>query len=381
MKNANLYAKIVIIAALVGAAGLGVFYTLKSGALSNLSKGKPVAVENNTENKQPTASPAGNAPMLDRAIQPVSEFSSSELVSPDGEWYFAGQKYFGEEPFSRDQDWRLEFVNLKGGGNRYVYEDWFERPEDGVYYDRDRSIHPLGWSADGNSVYYANVQPLSKIVPGLPEQLLGYWAPAVDAVRFNLGNSDFTYSNFNSVSPIESNGKGYLLDLLSKEDRALWFEPAQVYPPCGKMDICENASAPGRLIYFDPSNNKEIETVTEWPVGFKGTVISASLDRDSKVKRVAYVVHEDGKSDQAYLFEDDSKTKTTEKMDLAPYAKEMAKNGIQTPYRLVVEKTAMDLPGGMFLVVVGKNEKVMYFRFDKFSDKWTVEYDNNGIIL
>jgi hypothetical protein len=67
-------------------------------------------------------------------------------------------------------------------------------------------------------------------------------------------------------------------------------------------------------------------------------------------------------------------------LDLKPYINTILKNGISEPYKLIVEKTAMDLPGGLFLIVIGSNNEIMFTRFNDFGKGYLPSFSKNGLI-
>lgn len=358
----NSHKKILISIFIVVLLAVGICWYFK---LTSIQEIDPVKIEDtdNIELKGATS-------ILEVDLDSSTSLSKDELISPDGEWYFAGEKYFGKEPFSRALSRYLEFINLKEKGNRYIYEDWFERPEDGSYSSTFRTAHPIGWSADGTSVYMAYTNLLKEEDLSLPRQLGGYWANPTNVVKINL-SFEMDYSDFQDVGPYlyvneGSKNKGHILDLLPKEDRALWFG---------------SNSSSTELVYFSPSNNSNSHVILKLDEHDKSVITSASLDRDPEVERAAYIVHRQGKNDEAYVYTNVTSTTTsTVFLDLKPYHKDIFAHGITEPYKLIVEKTSMFLPRGLFLVVVGANNEIMFVRFNDFGKGYESLLSKSGLL-
>ncbi len=309
-----------------------------------------------------------------------------ELISPDGEWLFEGLKHVGQEPFSRGLQSYLQFTNLKGAGNRYVYLDWFERPEDNRHID-DTMERPLGWTADGTSVYTGTFERFNAGSSNPLPALNGYWQPTYSVTRLDLSGPTFNYGSQYTVTPYGGDTYHYqfglVLDFLAKEDRALWFESSKIRSTNINDTDNYKQKPSSRLIYFSPLTSSST-VIAEWPYGDTHTVTSASLDRDTKMRRAAYVVHRDNRNDEVYLYEASttSSVATTIKIDLAPYNKTLTQEyGIQEPYQLVMEHTAMNLPGGLFLMVIGANKKTAIMRFNFFHNTWSAESSATGALL
>lgn len=311
--------------------------------------------------------------------------SSNKLISPDQEWFFEGARTVGDEPFSRGMQFLLQFRNLKGQGDRIVYLDWSERPDDALYSGSVNTVEPLGWSQDGLSVYTGYAKKMNDARENPLAIFENYWSSVWGVTRYDLSGPEFNYASRSKVQPGGENvaRDGLILDFLPREDRALWFESSEAR--LAGMDDRGKETYPkqinSRLIFFHPSSSQSM-IVGEWSNEDAAKVTSASLDRNEDFLRIAYALHREWKNDEVYFYESSvtsSQPATTTKIDLAPYRERLInEHGIQEPYQVYVEHTAMNFPSGLFLIIVGANDKATIMRFNMKDGQWSASIADDG---
>jgi len=311
----------------------------------------------------------------DDRVLPLMRFSenrkvSGGLISPDGEWLL-DVRIVGEGPLSRGALQFLHFINLKGRADRFVYVDWDERPEDRGYMDFSL-LHPIGWSDDGKSVYVGWFERYNKTMGMNVPYLENFWGPTGSVVKFDLMLDAAGYSARRSIGKVydfvPSTGRALMASYTEQYGGLVPIALYVSYPESDKPPVTTQVTIFEKDMQEHEGQKDDLRTIT-----------SATLDRSEKTVRAAYVLHLDGQDEEPWYF-DTSVSDTASKVDLSGVESRLREHGIVSPYRLVVEKTAMELPSGLFYVVIGADGKTTVIRGSLRDAKWTWSISDDGFL-
>lgn len=303
-----------------------------------------IDADKNLENAQPPVV----APYAALLNQPTKS-NDHPLISPDGEWLL-GVRRVGDVPFSRYVNYYLEFINLNGKANKYVYLDWFERAEDAPH-----GPTPLGWSEDGTRLYLIYAGTDSALERSLYARI---WQYTGTIKRFDLKGDSYTTTIVDPYQGRYPSGlTGVILDADPRLELALWSEK-------------QIKSGDKRLLLFPLSGDSSMTTkALALPDLVPATMIT-SATIDTKGGEVAFVVHQDGKDDRVFMSDVQGDSTRAVSYDL-PLIRKL---GIAGPFTLSVQKTSMAFEdgAGLFLTVTDQHGKSVVIRRNG-DDRWSQE--------